>query len=265
MNPWLRYFCSLLLVALRCSVESDAFRLQFPADQPIRASVIHSQHQGLQMMAFDTRVKVNSRNQIPVIGTYDEGYTLDRYMRLPVQEYVVLDMPMNSDLIRTGPSDFELRVPPLKFLWMEVIPTVYCQVTSSARQVQITSEKCLLGGSDIVEGLNEAFKFKVCTTFSWIDTPSRKIIMSKSDIDVEVQPPGPFALVPKAVLEKTGDTVMRIALNQVEKSFISALAKDYLKWANSQAYREERTRLSKELAPPGEKEQLQKIKEEVAV
>lgn len=44
---------------------------------------------------------------------------------------------------------------------------------------------------------------------------------------VLVDPPGPFALLPTSQLESSGNSVMRMMLGVLQKTFISELAKDY--------------------------------------
>jgi len=194
-------------------------------------------------MAFDTFVQVQSRSQVKCSLKSDTGVSLNDYMRLPVDQYVLIEMPLNSKLERIGDAEFKLKVPPVNFFWMEVIPTVYCTVTSSEDSVQIESCKCVLSGSNIVEGLNDSFKFYVCTKFKWVDSPTRKIIFSNSKINVEIDPPGPFKAIPKSALEATGNAVMQIALKTVERSFIISLSEDYNRWAVDLKYRKERANL----------------------
>mgnify|MGYP003317143775 CR=1 FL=1 len=51
--------------------------------------------------------------------------------------------------------------------------------------------------------LNEAFRFFVRTRITWVDGSERRLA-TDTQIRVQVEPPGPFATVPRAVLEATG-------------------------------------------------------------
>ena len=123
-------------------------------------------------------------------------------MRLPVEQYSLVAMPLNSTLSRidTIPSTnnggnindndtnnysrsdnnndnntqsqsrsqseqlllFELVVPPVRFLWLEVQPIVYAVVTQQDDKVIIiSSDQCILEGSPFISKvhLNERFDF----------------------------------------------------------------------------------------------------------
>jgi hypothetical protein len=159
-------------------------------------------------------------------------------MQLPTEQYVLIDMPMNSKLSRLSGNDFLLVVPPVTFFDLKVLPEVYCTVSSIGnRMIRITSEKCNLSGSEFIDQLNSRFKFKVVTEFTWSDTPSLKKICSRSRIVVDVDPPFPFSAIPRPVLEATGNLAMKVALDQIEKSFIESLSLDYARWASDERYR----------------------------
>ena len=65
--------------------------------------------------------------------------------------------------------------------------------------VVITSTDCKLRGSDVIERirLNEAFRFFVRTRITWVDGSERRLA-TDTQIRVQVEPPGPFATVPRA-------------------------------------------------------------------
>mmetsp|Transcript_2853 Transcript_2853/g.5732 ORF Transcript_2853/g.5732 Transcript_2853/m.5732 type:complete len:291 (+) Transcript_2853:2-874(+) len=122
-----------------------------------------------------------------------ENVTLSNYMRLPVDQYVLIPMPLGSSLTRVkkeaakqlnenrldeycreGNSieeEFELVVPTIKFFNLSVQPVVYASVSPQHDKVIISSDKCLLRGSPFIEKvkLNERFDFKVRTTLTWDD------------------------------------------------------------------------------------------------
>lgn len=197
---------------------------------------------------FDTIVSVNSKNdQRNVYSTADDSLSLTNYMKLPVSQYALIKMPLGATLTKVKDTEeFKLEVPNVKFFHLECKPTVYCTVSKSDRGdvVTIRSEKCILGGSPMVDSLNAHYNFNVMTQFTWTDQPTVKTIMSTSKILVYVDPPFIFKPFPKSLLESTGNLVMQVALNGIEKMFIKSLSEDYQKWATNRAYREERAALS---------------------
>lgn len=197
---------------------------------------------------FNTIVSVQSRNeQTNIYSTAHSDLSLTTYMKLPVSQYALIKMPLGATLTKVlDTEEFKLEVPNVKFFHLECKPTVYCTVSKSegGDVVTIRSEKCILGGSPIVDSLNAHYNFNVITQFTWIDKPREKSIVSNSKILVYVDPPFIFKAFPKALLESTGNLVMQVALNGVERMFIKALSEDYQKWATDEGYRIMRAALS---------------------
>ena len=197
---------------------------------------------------FNTVVNVKSRNDVRnIYSTDDSDLSLTSYMKLPVSQYALIKMPLGATLTKVpNTEEFKLEVPNVKFFHLECKPTVYCTVSKSDRGdvVTIRSERCVLGGSPIVDSLNAHYKFNVMTQLTWTDQPKEKSIISNSKILVFVDPPFIFKPFPKSLLESTGNLVMQVALNGIEKMFIKSLSEDYHKWATNRAYREERAALS---------------------
>ena len=131
-----------------------------------------------------------------------EDTRLTTYMRLPVEQYVCVPMPLKSKLsryINTATSslsedddivsaaannttntttshppttnDFELIVPPVKFLWLEVQPIIKARVVLEPDRVLIHSHEATLIGSSFISTskLNERFDFCARAELTWSD------------------------------------------------------------------------------------------------
>lgn len=154
----------------------------------------------------DTKVIVDGRATV-VIDTLprqqddialSDNVTLTDYMQLPVEQYVLIPMPLGSnlrklesnfgessvlsgDLLSSSSSlmnaseicttEFELTVPTIKFFKLSLQPVVYATVQPYHDRVIISSTKCRLGGSPFIEKvkLNDRFDFSVNTTLTWED------------------------------------------------------------------------------------------------
>ncbi|KAL3817590.1 hypothetical protein ACHAXA_006479 [Cyclostephanos tholiformis] len=194
--------------------------------------------------------------------------TLTNYMQLPVEQYVVIPMPLGSSLNRIKkstfhPSDcieFELVVPTISFFQLSLQPVVYATVQPHHNRVVISSTKCVLCGSPFVEKvkLNDRFDFSVNTTLTWEDTFSKSSIdqpgevgcsiTSETCIKVDVDVPRPFRSIPKRLLERAGNAAMKASLNYIQANFVDNLAEDFKTWATNSDYRIYRASLlSKEL------------------
>ena len=173
-------------------------------------------------------------------GRRDPGVSLSDYMRLPVDQYVCIKMPLDATLTRVEGNLFRLIVPPVRFFNLDVSPCVSCEVTQDNKAVIIESSSVVLSGSKYVVGLNGCYNIKIKTVFGWVDNAEKQSILSSSKIYVEVDPPPPFKYFNRRLLETTGTLAMSIALRQIENAFVSSLATDYERWAVDENYRMER-------------------------
>ncbi|KAL7484741.1 hypothetical protein ACHAW6_010358 [Cyclotella cf. meneghiniana] len=155
---------------------------------------------------FDTTVAVDDKCTVhvhPPPHARADNVTLTTYMRLPVEQYVLIPMPLGSSLTRVGGCNndwrqqsnyladgddnaveptcrsteelFELVVPTIKFFSLSLQPVVYATVQPQFHRVIISSNKCILHGSPFIEKvkLNDRFIFQVRTTLTWNDALSR--------------------------------------------------------------------------------------------
>jgi hypothetical protein len=115
-------------------------------------------------------------------------------MKLPVEQYVCIRMPLDATLERiSGSADmFNLTVPPVTFFNLQVSPMIHCRVYQTSDSVVIESKEVILRGSPFVVSLNGCYNINIKTVFKWLDAPSQKSIYSSSNIHVEVDPPAPF-------------------------------------------------------------------------
>ena len=82
---------------------------------------------------FPSNLRCALRVNVPVDEPEEcvrEGRSLSEYMRLPVDQYVGIDLPMGAEMKRVpGDRDmFQLEIPGLKFLSLEVKPVVRVRV-----------------------------------------------------------------------------------------------------------------------------------------
>eukprot|EP00956_Cyclotella_meneghiniana_P006145 scaffold8044_cov38-Cyclotella_meneghiniana.AAC.3 len=147
---------------------------------------------------FDTKVAVNGQSIVtvhPPSHAASKNVTLSTYMRLPVEQYVLIPMPLGSSLTRIEDKEekisnnnnpdvdmmvsstmFELQVPTITFFNLRLQPIVYATVQPYPDKVVISSTKCILHGSPFIEKvrLNERFVFNVQCTLTWSDDLLRK-------------------------------------------------------------------------------------------
>ena len=226
----------------------------------------------------DTKVTVAGKATVaitppPPQHALSQNVTLTHYMRLPVDQYVLIPMPLGSSLNRmdnidgdVSPSsidypsectEFELVVPTISFFKLSLQPVVYATVQPHHNRVVISSTKCVLCGSPFIDKvkLNDRFDFSVNCTLTWEDSLSNssmsqlgeKIecsITSETCIKVDVDVPKPFRSIPKRLVERAGNAAMKISLNYIQANFVDNLATDYENWATNSEYRNYRASLS---------------------
>lgn len=195
-------------------------------------------------MAVKTYLSADSSFEARCTSASDENVSLSEYMRLPVEQYACLKMPLNASLKRINNRQFKLVIPSVKLFHLDVSPIMVCDVVQTPQSVEITSNHCVLSGSDYAEGLNGCFKFDVATKIQWTDIPAKSAIQSFSKISLEVDPPHPFKFVGKKILESTGMVALNAIMRQIESAFVHSLAEDYERWAKDPAYRVSRAKMS---------------------
>lgn len=120
-------------------------------------------------VAYNTFVTVDSTFETPCSLIADEGVSLSDYMKLPVDQYVCIKMPLDATLERIDGAKFNMTVPPVRFFTLDVSPTIICDVGQSNEFVTIESSDCTLRGSPYVEALNGCYRLKISSTFTWFD------------------------------------------------------------------------------------------------
>ena len=178
-------------------------------------------------------------------------------MQLPAAQYVAVPLPLSGSLTRVPDTAdlFRLVVPPVRFAVpglpvVEASPEVLARVNTQPDRVVIKSEACTISGSQLIDSLrlNERYDFFVETTFTWQPegepATDEEAIYSRTDIRVDVRPPGPFKFAPRWILEAVGNRVMALALSGLQTTFVANLGEDYVRWATSESYRSERARIA---------------------
>ncbi|KAL7449610.1 hypothetical protein ACHAWC_001663, partial [Mediolabrus comicus] len=236
----------------------------------------------------DTKVAVEGKSTALVIRpplppqsstSLVDDVSLTNYMRLPVEQYVLIEMPLGSSLTKLDgnnnssynetPTEFELVVPEITFFNLTLQPVVLCTVQPMDDKVVISSNNCYLRGSPFIEKtrLNERFDFQVRTSLTWNDDDDMQVLSKSSSadnneqrnddeeegcssitattsIDVDVDVPRPFSSIPKFILQRTGNAAMKLSLKFIQANFVRNLANDYTKWCSDDEYRSYRASLS---------------------
>lgn len=187
----------------------------------------------------------------------NDAGALTKYMRLPASQYTCVPMPLDSSLSRrtNGAADeFELIVPPIQLKSpgvpiVEVRPIIVASVVVEENRIIITSNSCEIRGSKLIQDLkmNDYFDFEIKLFMTYIDNSSSNkntgSIMAKSEIKIDLDPPGIFGLVPRSILEAVGNRAIGVTLEALQRDFIKSLGKDYERWSCDKSYRIQREKM----------------------
>lgn len=203
----------------------------------------------------DYRVEASGEHTVavPLPLRANSAASLTKYMQLPASQYALISLPFGASLERVrervaledGQELFELVVPYVNIPGVvSVQPVVMCIVRPCSAEVVIEGTECILLGEDALKyRLNDRFRFSVRTTLSWKDEDTTRSINIASHIKVNVDPPSIFRkLMPKAWLERLGNTMVGATLRYLQGGFIQSLANDYSIWEADPDYREARAR-----------------------
>ncbi|CAL5219371.1 g1191 [Coccomyxa viridis] len=156
---------------------------------------------------------------------------LAAYMTLPASQYSVLDA---KQIERIDDSTFRCYVGGLRFLGFTIDPvlTVSVDVTEKGPTVRLLSTK--LEGSPAVEAANDKFSATMENKVRWGSSAEAGFLELRSDTSIQValEVPGWFRVVPVEAIEKTGSSVMQRILNRMVPRFLKQLQADYELWAS---------------------------------
>lgn len=219
-----------------------------------------SAKRGQQRTSWPVTLRISNNVVVPVkLDWHDEGCGLHNYMSLPVDQYVLLELPLGARLERVEDTDilFRLIIPKVQFFWLCVKPTIELTVEVLGEDapegpcVKILALWAAVEGEWAeANGLNDRFDFGGKTMFTWGGKNGSPLgdsaITSVTDLIVGVDPPQPFSMLPVGVLESVGTAVVGTLSEKLQGVFVKALARDYTRWATDPIYRLSRDKYTKQ-------------------
>lgn len=203
-----------------------------------------------QVLRDPARLQGVARSTVHVVG--HPNWSLESYMRLPTEQYSVLD-PMITCL---GNNRFRLRVPRLALfdLWVSPIVDVCVEQSESPPRVLLSSYACKLHGSEALRSLDRRVVVQFETQLTWHSSEIKELTTDENnrsgsitaDVSVEVYTEviPPFHFLPRSVLEGTANTALRALIHALLPLFLKRLAADYRRWSTDEEYRAKRAALA---------------------
>ena len=112
---------------------------------------------------------------------------------------------------------------PYQLLYFELQPEVVFGSNWDGDQLTIVFEHCKIHG---LGRLQDLVRFQ-CQ--AWI-RPEQERLVAKADLSLELSPNGAGALLPKPVMQRTGDLALRLVTDRLEKRCRTGLIKGALNW-----------------------------------
>lgn len=177
-----------------------------------------------------------------VIEVPREPVPIQHYLRQPRRLVSALVDPRRTEQL--GENLFRLKMRPLRFIILNLQPTVDLQVQSNTEgHVHLESVGCEIRG---VEYINQRFRLKLVGNLYPVQTGDQTSLQGKADLEVQVDVPPPLEIMPRAVLESTGNNLLSRVLSTIKQRLMHQLIVDYCHWAQATA---EATSSSNSLAP----------------
>lgn len=172
--------------------------------------------------------------KVAAVAVEEGAKPLADYMRLPVSQYSVLDA---KRIERLDDTTFRCHVGGLRLFSFTVEPVLTLSVVVGERGPVVQLLETRLEGSKVVQSVNDKFSATMTNVVRWRENENQeggKELTSDTVIQVEIEVPTWFRLVPKSAIETTGSGVMHGVLNTAVPRFLEQLRGDYMLWAKGE-------------------------------
>ncbi|ARV61387.1 hypothetical protein BZZ01_24655 [Nostocales cyanobacterium HT-58-2] len=164
------------------------------------------------------------------IAIPEQPIPIQHYLRQP--QRLVNALVDSSRIQPLSEEIFRLKMRPLNFMSLSIQPTVDMRVwAESIGTIYLRSEGCEILG---VEYINERFTLNLKGHLSPNQQGNSTLLQGRADLEVLVELPPPFSYMPKAILETTGNGLLKSVLLTIKQRLLHQLLVDYRRWVTSQ-------------------------------
>ncbi len=163
--------------------------------------------------------------QIPVQEV--PGVPIEDYLAVP--QRIVAGLTEAGGVEQVSAEEFRLTLRPLQFLSLKFVPVATLRVYSPATgELSIESQDCQLLGA---ETFNQHFQLKLNGVLQTQRKGGKAQLNGRADLIVGINVPPPFNLTPKAVINATGNSLLKGILKRIQQRLKQQLMADYQRWA----------------------------------
>jgi Protein of unknown function (DUF1997) len=160
----------------------------------------------------------------------EQPVAIHHYLRQPQRLVSTLVEP--SRLETLGAENYRLKMRPLSFMMLSIQPTVDLKVWATANgTIHLQSVGCEIRG---VEYINQRFNLDLQGYLTPEQINGETRLKGKADLKVEVELPMPLSMMPGALIEATGNGLLKSVLLTIKQRLLNQLLADYRNWVNAQ-------------------------------
>jgi hypothetical protein len=155
------------------------------------------------------------------------GVSIKHYLRQPHRVVHALAEP--KQLERLSDTCYRFKMKSRQFLHLNLQPIVDIELLAKTDgTILLESCHCELKG---IEFINQRFELGLVGILQPIQRGSKTILAGHVDLQVDVDVPPLLVMTPKAILEATGNSLLKSILLTVKQRLVHHLIQDYLAWA----------------------------------
>jgi Protein of unknown function (DUF1997) len=155
---------------------------------------------------------------------------IQHYLRQPQRLVHALVEP--GRIKQLSEEVFRLNMRPLTFISISIQPTVDMRVWAESNGViRLQSIACEILG---FEYINQRFSLSLEGYLSLEENLSMTKLKGRADLKVTIDLPPPFCFTPKAILETTGNGLLKSVLLTIKQRLLYQLLADYSRWVELQ-------------------------------
>ncbi|ELS01396.1 Protein of unknown function (DUF1997) [Xenococcus sp. PCC 7305] len=153
---------------------------------------------------------------------------IQHYLRQPHRLVTAITNPQL--MTKEAENLYNLKMRPINF--MEIYhfqPTVKLKVKSDAKgTVFLSSQECHIEGIDYI---NRRFSLKLKGILYPKTIENKTMLHGQADLEVGVDVPAALVFTPKALVEMTGNGLLKSILGRIKQRLVTQLLQDYQEWA----------------------------------
>jgi hypothetical protein len=159
----------------------------------------------------------------------DEAVPIQHYLRQPQRLVYALVDPSRTEQLQD--NIFRLKMRPLRFMMLQIQPTVDMQVwTEADGSFHLRSVGTEIRGNQYI---NQRFQLDLQGQLYARQRENQTQLQGKADLRVQVMLPPLLQLTPRPVIEKTGNSLLNGILLTIKQRLMHQLMQDYQQWARA--------------------------------